>query len=147
MEWIYKVKEGLFSMDSKINLVFGDDRQIIRNLLKFDIQQNKGRNENEDSYNLPLSSNWIRLNFQNSKLNEIEILSGTVFVDNIEIIVEGNLTNTLNALKKKGFIFRKGDYSYTEFKNLFDIGDSEENGGKPNKISWFYTSTDFEHLR
>ena len=118
---------------------------MLRDLLHFDLSKNFGRNENEDSYS-NLEGNWIRLSFENNKLSEIELLRGSVLLDGIELIIGGQLDETLAALKAKGYSFKKGYYSYTDFNNLLDIGDSEDNGAVPNKIHWFYTATNFDHL-
>ena len=145
MKLFYKKNIGLLSSDRTLPLTFGSDRKVLRDLLHFDFSKNFGRNENEDSYS-NLEGNWIRLSFENNKLSEIELLRGSVLLDGIELIIGGQLDETLAALKAKGYSFKKGYYSYTDFNNLLDIGDSEDNGAVPNKIHWFYTATNFDHL-
>jgi hypothetical protein len=128
-------------------LAFGSDRQDLRTKLKYDLEKNKGRFDTEDSYGNSLPDNWFRLHFDHNKLSEIELLGGTVTVDSVPITIDADLKETLKRLTDKGFVFEKGDYGYSDFSNLFDIGDSEENGGEPNQIIWFYTATSFDHLK
>jgi len=147
MNWTYIKNTGLQSDNSHIKLTFGSDRQSLRTLLDYDPDKNKGRFDTEDSYGNSLPDNWFRLHFEDNKLFEIELLGGTVMVDNVPIKIDDDLKRTLTRLIQKGFVFNKGDYSYTDFFNLIDIGDSEENGGEPNQIRWFYTASNFDHMR
>ena len=141
----YKKNIGLVSINPPLQLTFGADRQTSRNQLSFDATKNFGRNDNEDSYP-DVAGNWLRLSFTDNKLEEIELLRGVIFIDNIEIKTGNPLDKTIKSLKDKGFSFKKGFYSYTDFENLVDIGDSEANGGDENEVKWFYTSTNFDHL-
>ena len=147
MTWTFKKDIGLISDDLKIKLTFGSERTTLRNLLKFDQSQNQGRSDSEDIYWNSSSDNWFRLSFDNNKLSEIEILRGTVVVDSVPIRLRTNLKETLTLLSDKNYVFKKGDNSFTDFENLIDIGDSETNGGDTNESVWFYTSTNFDHLR
>ena len=149
MNWKYNKKIGIEYLPSNLELNFGEPRNVIRSLLNFDSSTNFGRSEPEDSFeNVLGSSSWIRLTFdQENKLDEIEILAGKIEFQNKVIEIGGDLIKTIESLKKIGCDWIESDYSYTDFSNLIDIGDSLKSGGSENEISWFYTSLDFSHLK
>ncbi len=143
----YNKNQGVLISNSDLNLIFGTDRKLFRDYFHYEQSKNRGRNDNEDSYPSILKDTWFRLSFVDNILDEIEILNGSVYVDNCEIKIGGTLDKTITNLCDKGFSFIKGERSYTDFNNLFDIGDSEENGGETNKIAWFYTAKNIDHLK
>lgn len=148
MSWIYTVDKGIKDSKSGQSIDFDSTRDKLRQLLNFDPSINNGRFESEDSYeNINGSGDWIRLSFdKEERLKEIEILSGTIYLDNKEIAIEGNLTKTIKELEKLGTKFIEHDYGFVSREFKIDLGDSEKSGGDDNKISWFYTSTDINHL-
>ncbi len=148
MSWIYTVDKGIKDLSSGQSIDFDSTRDDLRQLLKFDSSINLGRFDSEDSYkNINGSGDWIRLSFDDGqRLREIEILSGTIFLDDKEIAIEGNLLKTIKELEKLGTKFIENDYGFASPEFKFDLGDSEKIGGDDNKISWFYSSTDITHL-
>ncbi|MBN8653427.1 MAG: hypothetical protein J0L67_18510 [Cytophagales bacterium] len=148
MSWTYKVDKGVTDLSSGQRINFDAFRDDIRKKFKYDPIKNIGRFENEDSYeNINSSGDWIRLSFdKQQKLKEIEILSGTVYFDDKEIKIDGDLRQTIEELEKRGTKFIQNDYGYVSREFKFDLGDSEKSGGENNKINWFYTSTDVDHL-
>ncbi|MFA5990621.1 MAG: hypothetical protein WC794_00035 [Candidatus Doudnabacteria bacterium] len=153
MKWKFIENKGIISEDnSRLEIYFGMARQDLRLKLNFDPNQNKGRFDNEDSYGNALgrNGNWFRFAFSKheDKLEGIEILAGTIDVCGVSVIANGgNLKETIKELEKKGFVFTKGDYSYTDFDHLVDIGDSEESGGDENQVCWFLTVVNFDYLK
>lgn len=148
MSWIYTVDKGIKDSNSGQSIDFDFTRDNLRQLLNFDSSINNGRFESEDNYeNINGSGDWIRLSFdKQQKLREIEILSGTIYIADKQIIIEGDLSNTIKELEKLGTKFIEHDYGFVSREFKFDLGDSEKSGGDDNKISWFYSSTDINHL-
>ena len=107
-----------------------------------------GRFDSEDSYeNLNGSGDWIRLSFdKGQQLREIEILSGAIYLADKEITIDGHLIKTIKELEKLGIKFIENDYGFVSPEFKFDLGDSEKTGGDDNKIGWFYSTTDIDHL-
>lgn len=116
-------------------------------MLNYDPDKNKGRGDNEDSYKYSFPDNWFRLSFDNDKLSEIEVLGGVVTVAGVAVKIYADLKQTIKQLTDKGFSFQEGDYSFTDFLNMVDIGDGEKNGRDTSDIVWFYTATDFNHFQ
>src|SRR5689334_17818814 len=148
MSWIYTVDKGIKHSFSGQSIDFETARGDLRKLLRFDPLSNNGRYDSEDSYeNLGGTGDWIRLSFdEQQKLREIEILSGTIHLNDKEISLNGNLVNTLKELETLGTKFIENDYGFVSREFKFDLGDSEKSGGASNEISWFYCSTDVSHL-
>jgi hypothetical protein len=147
MNWTYIKNIGLHSDNPDIKLTLGSDRQNVRTMLNYDPAKNKGRGDNEDSYKYSFPDNWFRLSFDNDKLSEIEVLGGVVTVAGVAVKIYADLKQTIKQLTDKGFSFQEGDYSFTDFVNMVDIGDSEKNGRDTSDIAWFYTGTDFSHFQ
>lgn len=141
------------SADGDVELLFDAPQDAIRAMLGFDESKNKGRFPQEDQYGKSLENpaHWIRLSFSKKKrlLEAIEVLAGTVEVDGVQIeAYNGDLKKALAALKKKGYTFKKGDYSYTDFEHFVDIGESGANGAeKRNQTAWIFLSRSFDHLK
>lgn len=149
MKWKFVKDKGLvLEEDPNISVFFDQPREVIRQWFRFDRNKNVGRVDYEDNYQnlFDKRNNWLRLGFDNEKLFEIEVLEGAVDIDDVSIQTYGNLNDTLKALEEKGYKFRIGDYSHTDFDAKIDIGDSDLNGGIPNQIRWFYTAKNFDHL-
>ena len=125
-----------------LDLNYGLDRNEIRQRLNYTEPDNKGRYENEDSFENVLGSNdWLRLGFDDlQKLVDIEILAGSVLVEGIAVEVMGDLKGIVSKLIGKGYEFSEGEYSFTCESLKIDLGDSKKNGGIDNKIYWFYTA-------
>lgn len=153
MHWIYVQGKGITSADGEVELLFDAPRPAIRALLGFDEKKNKGRSLQEDQYGKSLENpaHWVRLGFseKGGLLQEIEVLAGTVEVDGVKIeAYDGDLKKALAALKKKGYSFKKGDYSYTDFEHFVDIGESGANGAeKRYRTAWIFLSRSFDHLK
>jgi hypothetical protein len=148
MSWNYTVDKGIKDLSTGQSIDFDSTRDDLRQIFRFDPSTNIGRFESEDSYeNINGSGDWIRLSFdKEQKLREIEILSGTIYLDDKEIAIDGDLIKTIKELEKLGTKFIENDYGFVSPEFKFDLGDSEKSGGDDNKISWFYSSTDIDHL-
>jgi hypothetical protein len=148
MSWIYTVDKGIKDSSSGQSIDFDSGRDDLRHLLNFDPLKNTGRFDSEDSYeNINGTEDWLRLSFdKEERLREIEILSGTIYLDDKEIRIEGDLIKTIKELEKLGTKFIENDYGFVSPEFKFDLGDSEKTGGDDNKISWFYSTTNIDHL-
>jgi len=148
MSWIYTVDKGIRDSSSGQSIDFDSKRSDLRQILKFDHLRNAGRFENEDSYeNINGNGDWLRLSFdKEERLREIEIISGTIYLEDKKIMIDGDLTRTIEELEKLGTEFVEHDYGYVSREFKFDLGDSEKAGGEINKICWFYSSTDISHI-
>lgn len=152
MYWHCTPGKGIVSKEEGIELLFGAPRADIRAKLGYDPAANAGRSPQEDHYGKSLENpaHWIRLGFTpEDKLQEVEILSGTVDVDGVVFeAFNGDLPPVLEALKAKGYAFTRTDYGFTDFERLIDIGESGSNGAEhPDRTSWVYISRSFEHLK
>lgn len=142
MYWKYILDVGVVCEEVGIELHFGAAREDLRKRLKFDPKQNKGRFTDEDSYGNSLENpaHWFRLFFSKKKqsLENIEILAGTVEIEGVSVeAFGGDLRAALRALKKKGYDFKKGDYSYTDVEHKIDLGESGANGAEQkNQVCW-----------
>ncbi len=153
MKWKFIENKGIISEDNPgLEIYFGMSRKDLRSKLNFDSNQNKGRFDNEDSYGNTSgrNGNWFRFAFSKNEdvLEGIEILAGIIDVSGVSVIADGgNLIETIKRLENKGFMFTKGEYSYTDFGHFVDIGDSEKNGGDENQVCWFLTAVNFDYLK
>jgi hypothetical protein len=148
MSWTYTVDKGIKNQNTDFEIDFNSNRTELREKLTFEKVKNKGRFDREDSYEGILGTDdFIRLSFDDSdKLQEIEMLSGTVYVNEIRITIGGRLKQTKEKLENTGLTFIDSDYGFTNKNFKFDLGDGEKSGGNNDEISWFYASTDISHL-
>ena len=147
MNWKYIKNKGIQSLESNVNIFFNTTKNEIDKKISENSKMNNGRNDNEFCYsNLFNTELDIRLNFENEKLKEIEILEGAIIVEGVKIKINSSLRFTAWKLRLKGNKYFKHTYGYTFPDLKIDLGDRYENGGDRREICWFYTAENIDHL-
>lgn len=149
MQWRYEIDVGLKHWaNPQFDLLFATPRKVIRETFNYDENKNKGRFPDEDSYDrlFGIKDHFVRLDFADELLSDIEVLEGEVLFDDVLIKTHTDLSAVIDAILKKGHQFHEWDYGFTFLDLQLDLGDSDKNGGVPNLIYWVLVSQNIERI-